>query len=80
MKSAAGFLKLDAIIKLSALCEDVIEEARMLQGPASEDFIDWLLLVSDQVVKYKEDIENDSEYFSMLEPMIIKIPVNLERD
>lgn len=44
MKSAAGFLKLEPIIKLAVLCEDVAEEARILKGPASESFIDWLLL------------------------------------
>ncbi|DAB33227.1 MAG TPA: phosphorelay protein [Sulfurospirillum sp. UBA12182] len=80
MKSAAGFLKLDAIVKLATLCEDVAEEARMLKGPASEEFIDWLLMVSDQFEKYRQNIENDDEYFSMLEPLIIKVPVNLERD
>lgn len=80
MKSAAGFLKLDAIVKLAALCEDVAEESRMLKGPASEEFIDWLLMVSDQFEKYRQNIENDDEYFSMLEPLIIKVPVNLERD
>ncbi len=79
MKSAAGFLKLDPIIKLAALCEDVVEEARLLKGPASEEFIDWLLMVSDQLDRYRLDIENDAEYFGMLEPLIIKVPINLER-
>jgi two-component system chemotaxis sensor kinase CheA len=79
MKSAAGFLKLDPIIKLATLCEDVVEEARILKGPATEEFIDWLLMVSDQFDKYRVDIENDKEYFSMLEPLIIKVPIHLER-
>lgn len=79
MKSAAGFLKLDQIIRLSALCEDVAEEARMLEGPATEEFIDWLLLISDQFEKYRVDIEEDAEYFSMLEPLIIKVPRQLEQ-
>jgi chemotaxis protein histidine kinase CheA len=80
IKSAAGFLKLDAIIKLAALCEDVVEEARMLKGPGSESFIDWLLMVSDQFNKYRQDLENDAEYFSMLEPLIIKVPRELEKN
>jgi len=62
MKSAAGFLKLDPIIKLAVLCEDIVEEARMLKGPASEEFIDWLLLVSDQFEKYRRDVENDASF------------------
>lgn len=77
MKSAAGFLRLDPIIKLSTLCEDVVEEARIMRGPATDEFIDWLLLVSDQFEKYRLDIENDADYFSLLEPLIIKVPINI---
>jgi len=79
MKSAAGFLKLDPIIKLAVLCEDIVEEARILQGPASESFIDWLLLVSDQFERYRRDVENDASFFSVLNPLIIKVPHSLER-
>ncbi|MDX1809558.1 MAG: Hpt domain-containing protein [Sulfurospirillaceae bacterium] len=78
LKSAGSFLKLDPIIKLASLCEDVVEEARMLKGPASEEFIDWLLLVSDQFSNYRQDVEKDAEYFSMFNPLIIKVPLKLE--
>ncbi len=78
LKSAGGFLKLEPIIKLATLCEDVAEEARILSGPASEDFIDWLLLISDQFDAYRQDIERDADYFSMLNPLIIKIPLDLD--
>ena len=61
------------------LCEDVVEEARILQGPASESFIDWLLLVSDQFERYRRDVENDASFFSVLNPLIIKVPHSLER-
>ena len=80
MKSAAGFLKLEPVIKLAVLCEDVAEEARVLKGPASEEFIDWLLRVSDQFERYRADVEKDAEYFSILEPLIIKVPRVLEKD
>jgi len=80
LKSAGGFLKLDPIVKLATLSEDVCEEARVLNGPASEDFIDWLLLISDQFNRYRLDIENDADYFSMLNPLIIKVPLNLEKE
>ncbi len=79
IKSAAGFVKLDPIIKLASLCEEIAEEARTLEGPANDAFIDWLLLVSDQFARYKQDVENDAEYFSMLEPLIIKVPIELEK-
>ncbi len=80
LKSAGGFLKLEPIVKLSSLAEDVIEEARSMQGPASEEFIDWLLLISDQFEKYREDLEDNAEYFTVLNPLIIKVPFKLERD
>ena len=80
LKSAGGFLKLEPIVKLSSLAEDVIEEARSLEGPASEEFIDWLLLISDQFEKYRQDLEDDAEYFSVLNPLIIKVPLKLEKD
>ncbi|HIP29821.1 MAG TPA: phosphorelay protein [Sulfurospirillum arcachonense] len=79
MKSAGGFLKLEPIIKLATLCEDIAEEARILEGPATDDFIDWLLLVSDQFDKYRMNIEEDDEYFGMLEPLIIKVPIHLQK-
>ena len=79
MKSAAGFLKLDPIVKLATLCEDVAEEARLLKGPASESFIDWLLLVSDQFDRYRRDVENDASFFTVLNPLIIKVPHSLEK-
>lgn len=80
MKSAAGFLKLEPIIKLAVLCEDVVEEARILKGPASEPFIDWLLLVSDQFEKYRRDVEKDADYFTVLNPLVIKVPFVLEKE
>ncbi len=79
MKSAAGFLKLEPIIKLASLCEDVAEEARILEGPATDEFIDWLLMVSDQFDRYRINIEDDDEYFGMLEPLIIKVPIHLQK-
>jgi len=79
IKSAAGFLKVAPILKLSILFEEVLEEARELEGPANDSFIDWMLLVKDQFEKYKEDLENDTEDFSELDPNIIKIPTNLEK-
>ena len=80
IKSAASFLKLDQILKLAILLEEVLEEAREIEGPASDDFIDWLLNVKDQFAMYNEDLENDRESFSEFNPDIIKIPTKLEKE
>ena len=78
IKSAAGFMRLDPIIKLTTLAEEICGEARELQGPANDDFVDWLLLVSDQFEKYKNDIETDAEFFGVLDANIVKIPQKLD--
>lgn len=78
IKSAAGFMHTDPITKLTTLAEEVCEEARVIKGPANDQFIDWLLLVSDQFNKYKEDLENDADFFGMLNPNIIDIPTRLD--
>ena len=78
IKSAAGFMRLDPIIKLTTLAEEICGEARDLQGPANDDFVDWLLLLSDQFNRYKNDIENDAEFFSPLDANIVKIPQKLD--
>lgn len=79
IKSAAGFLKIEPILKLATLLEEVLEEARELKGPSNDDFIDWMLSVKDQFERYKEDLENDAEEFGDLDTNIIKIPTDLEK-
>ncbi|CAD7287993.1 phosphorelay protein [Campylobacter suis] len=78
IKSASGFMHTDPILKLTTLAEEVCEEARTLKGPANEKFVDWLLLVSDQFNKYRDDLDQDAGFFSILEPLIINIPTKLD--
>ncbi|MGH1601302.1 Hpt domain-containing protein [Campylobacter majalis] len=78
IKSAASYMHLEPIVKLATLAEEVCSEARDLVGPANDAFIDWLLLVCDQLNKYKDDLENDADFFSVLEPHIINIPTKLD--
>ncbi|QKG29779.1 MULTISPECIES: phosphorelay protein [unclassified Campylobacter] len=78
IKSATSFMKIDPILKLTTLSEEICSEARDLRGPANDEFVDWLLVVSDQFSKYREDIEVDAEFFSVLNPMIVKIPSRLD--
>ncbi len=80
IKSASLFLKIGPISKLAILLEEVLEEARYIEGPSNDDFIDWLLEIKDQFEKYKNDLENDNNSFSELNPNIIKIPTTLEKN
>lgn len=79
IKSASGYLKIDPITKVVTLAEEVLEECRTLEGSATEALINWLLIVSDQLGRYREDLESDREQFSRLDPNIIKIPVEYIR-
>ncbi|KEA45380.1 histidine phosphotransferase [Campylobacter mucosalis] len=78
IKSASAYMHLDPILKLTTLAEEICSEAINLQGPANDKFIDWLLLVNDQFSKYRADLENDAEFFSVLEPLIVNIPQKLD--
>lgn len=80
IKSASGYLKLTPVTKVVTLAEEVLEECRNLEGAASDALINWLLVVSDQLARYKEDLETDALSFSKLDPKIIKVPTNYLKD
>ncbi len=61
IKSATGFLKIQTMNTFFMKVEDVLERARALEGAASESFIDWLLLVSDQMNLWLKNFNNDEE-------------------
>ncbi len=74
IKSASAYLKITPVNKVVTLAEEVLEECRGLEGRASDALIEWLLIVSDQLAAYREDLEEDAEAFSPLNTKIIKIP------
>ena len=76
IKSATGFLKVDVINVFFMTVEDVLEKARILEGPASEEFIDWLLLVSDQMNLWLKNFNND-ENLALVNEKIYVFPKNL---
>lgn len=71
-------MKIEPILKLASLSEEVCSEARDLTKPANDQFVDWLLVVSDQFGKYRDDVEADAEFFSVLNPLVVKIPSKLD--
>lgn len=77
IKSASGFFKLTQMAKLSQLVEEVLEEAREQKGGATQDFIDWLLIISDQFNKWKSNLELNEESLSNYDPRLIRIPRQL---
>lgn len=79
MKSASGFLKINQFVNICKIVEDVLDEARAMSGPASDELIDWLLLITDQFIIYKVDFNENNSYLSALNPKIIKIPERLNK-
>lgn len=79
IKSASSYLHITPVQKLVTLGEDILEECRNIKGAASDDLINWLLSVSEQLTLYKEDLELDHEKFSTLNKNIIKVPTNYLR-
>lgn len=81
--SAAKFLKLDDIERVTRLCMSIIGDTMEEHGDhniASTELIDWLLLIADQLNGYQKDLEYDNEAFRPLNPQIIKIPQHLVID
>ena len=74
IKSSTGYLKLTPINKLVTLGEELLEECRHLDGNASDELVNWLLLLSDQLQLYKKDLENDSKTLSPTNHNVIKVP------
>ena len=79
IKSASAYFELTTINKLVVLLEDVLEEARKVDGLGDRVFVDWLLNVYDQLDIYKEDLEADSNEFSGLNKKIIHVPTTFIR-
>ncbi len=74
IKSSTGYLKLTPINKIVTLGEEMLEECRHLDGKASDELINWLLLLSDQLQLYKKDLQDDRDELSAINHNIIKIP------
>ncbi|WP_457596703.1 Hpt domain-containing protein [Hydrogenimonas sp.] len=73
IKSAAGFLKLERIQLLAELAEEMM--ARLREEPSGVDAakVDWLLLVSDQMRRWYEEIAADSA-LEETDPKILQMP------
>mgnify|MGYP001806805206 CR=1 FL=1 len=61
IKSASSFLKIEPLMRVSVVTENRLETARAMSGPASREFVDWLLQIRDQCYAWGQDIEHDSE-------------------
>lgn len=78
LKSASSFLHIEPLTKLLTLGEDILDVARECEGPASEEFVSWVLALRDQIVSWQKEILEDRETLSLPNKKVIKIPLNVE--
>ncbi|KAA6224777.1 MULTISPECIES: histidine phosphotransferase [unclassified Campylobacter] len=71
---AARRLDLGEITDFCVFCEEMMQEASRFNGPASDEFADWLLLMSDQFEKYCRSYENDASVLALFNPLIVNVP------
>ncbi len=74
IKSASGFLKLSRMNKTAELVESVLEEARASKGPATTDFVNWMLSISDVFNGWEKELEANVAELSAIPPKILNIP------
>ena len=74
LKSACSYLRFERVNRLAAFVENSLEEARHAAGPAPDDYIDWLLKVSDQFALWYLDIANNHERFSTVDFSLFNDP------
>jgi len=73
IKSASGYLKIEAMTRLSSLVEDELEQLRSNSKPVNEETITWLLEISDMFALWQEDFKNNTA-LAKIRYALLKIP------
>ncbi len=73
IKSAAGFLKIEPMVRLSTFVENSLETMRFQEGPANEDVLNWLISVNDTYIQWQEDLKLDNT-MTKIKFSLLKLP------
>ncbi len=73
IKSAAGFLKMEPMVRLSTLVENALETMRTQEGPANKETVNWMLLISDTFIQWQDDLKLDQK-LSKIDFALLKLP------
>lgn len=76
---AAKRLNLSEIVNFCHLCEELMAQAAKFEGPASDEFVEWLLLMSEQFEKYCQNYEKDELVLAYFNPLLVKMPNSLSK-
>ena len=74
IKSATSYLHLPVMPKIAELVESLLEEARRESGPATPEFVAWMLCVNDQFEKWRIDLEGDATQLRQIDPKLMRLP------
>ncbi len=73
IKSAAGFLNIEPMVRLSTFVESSLEAMRFQEGPANEDVLNWLISVNDTYIQWQEDLKLDNT-MTKIKFKLLKLP------
>ncbi|AJC85189.1 hypothetical protein [Campylobacter peloridis] len=76
---AAKRLNLDEIVNFCTFCEEIMQEAVKFDGPASDEFVDWMFLVGEQLDRYCSDYEKNASFLSVFNPQIANVPDKISK-
>ncbi len=71
---AARRLSLAEVTDFCVFCEEMMNEAKKFEGPASDEFIDWMLLVGEQFENYCKSYEENASNLALFNPLIVNVP------
>lgn len=71
---AARRLNLAEVTDFCVFCEEMMAQAKRFEGPASDEFIDWMLLVGEQFENYCKSYEENAANLAVFNPLIVKVP------
>lgn len=71
---AARELGLDEVADFCVFCEEMMAQANRFEGPASEEFMEWMFLVGEQFEKYCRSYEEDAAVLAVFNPLIVNVP------
>lgn len=73
LKSAAGFLQMEPMVRLATLVEDALEQLRSYPGPANDDVVNWLLAINDIFLRWQDDLKLDNE-LTKIQFSLLRLP------
>ncbi|MDF1874400.1 Hpt domain-containing protein [Sulfurimonas sp. SAG-AH-194-I05] len=73
IKSASGYLKIEAMSRLASLVEDELDQLRTREITINEETINWLLEVSDMFAAWQQNFRMD-EKLDKVKFSLLKIP------